>query len=111
MTIVFWHRSRVLIVKLMQEWNIIRSAVRCELLKKLFRAIQEKLRGMLTSGVVLFHDDEQLQTAASTRELQEHFYWELSDYLLYCSDLTPNDYNLFTYLNNCLGHSSSTVMS
>jgi hypothetical protein len=40
----------------------------CETLKQLYRAIQKKRRGMLTSGVlvVLLHDNVCLHMAAST---------------------------------------------
>jgi hypothetical protein len=37
---------------------------------------------MLTSGVVLLHDNERQHTAAGTRALLEHFNWELFDHLL-----------------------------
>jgi hypothetical protein len=53
------------------------SEVYCETLKKLRRAIQNKRRGMLTSGVVFLHDNARLHTAAHTQALLEHFNWEL----------------------------------
>jgi hypothetical protein len=34
--------------------------------------------------------------------LLEHFNWELFDYPPYSPDLAPNDYHLFTYLENWL---------
>jgi hypothetical protein len=55
--------------------------------------IQNKWRGMLTSGVML---------CARTRALLEHFNWELFDHLPYNYDLAPSDYHLFTYLRNWL---------
>jgi hypothetical protein len=58
---------------------------------------------MLTSGVVLLHDNELLHAAALTRVLLEHFNWELFDYPSYCPDLTPGDCHLFSYLKNWLG--------
>jgi hypothetical protein len=33
----------------------------------------------------------------------EHFNWELFDHLPYSPDLTPGDYQLFTYMKNWLG--------
>jgi histone-lysine N-methyltransferase SETMAR len=33
----------------------------------------------------------------------QHFNWELFDHPPYSPDLAPNNYNLFTYLKNCLG--------
>jgi hypothetical protein len=55
------------------------SQVHCETLTKMLWAIQNKRRGMLTSGVVLLHDNARLHTAARTRAL-EYFNWELSDH-------------------------------
>jgi histone-lysine N-methyltransferase SETMAR len=56
---------------------------------------------MLTSGVVLLHDNVCLHTAAHTPTLLEHFNWELFDHPPYSTDLTLSDYHLFTY--NWLG--------
>jgi histone-lysine N-methyltransferase SETMAR len=58
---------------------------------------------MLTSGVVLVHDNARPHTAARTRALLKHFNWELLDHAPYSLDLAPTDYRLFTYLNNWLG--------
>jgi hypothetical protein len=44
--------------------------------KKNCRAIRNKRRGMLTSGVVLLHDNARPHTAARSRALLEHFNWE-----------------------------------
>jgi transposase len=58
---------------------------------------------MLTSGVLLLHDNARPHTAALTRALLEHFEWELYDHPPYSPDLAPRDYHLFTYLKNLLG--------
>jgi histone-lysine N-methyltransferase SETMAR len=55
---------------------------------------------MLTSGVLLVHDNARLHTAARSRALLEHFNWELSDHPSYSRDLAPSDYHLFTYAKN-----------
>jgi transposase len=74
-------------------------------MEKLLRAIQKKRRGMLTSGVVLLHDNAcpHKSTAACTGAVLEHFSWELFDHPLYSPDLAPSDYHLFTCLKNWLG--------
>jgi hypothetical protein len=74
----------------------------CETLKKLRRAIQNKRSGMLTSGVVLFHNSARPHTAARTRALLENFNRELFDNPSYSHVLAPSDYHLFTYLKNWL---------
>lgn len=45
-------------------------------------AIQDKIRGMLTDGVVLLHDNGCPHTAARTQALLEHLNWELFDHPL-----------------------------
>jgi transposase len=70
--------------------------------KKLRRAIQNKRRGKLTSGVVLLRANVLPHTAARTRALLEHFSWELFDHPPYSPDVAQSDYHLFTYLKNWL---------
>jgi transposase len=53
---------------------------------------------MLTSGVVLFHDNARLNAAPLIRAVLEHFNWVLFDYPPYSPDLPPSD-----YLKNWLG--------
>jgi hypothetical protein len=57
----------------LQQGITITSAVYCETLKELRRAIQNKRYGMLTSGLVLLHANAPPHTAARTRVLLEHF--------------------------------------
>jgi hypothetical protein len=71
-------------------------------LKKLHRAIQNKRCGILTSSVMLLHDNAHPHTAAHT-PLLEHFNWELFDHPPYSPALAPSDRYLFTYLKNWLG--------
>jgi transposase len=89
-------------VEFMQQGTTIKSEVYCKTSKKLHRAIQKKRRGILTSSVVLFHDNAHPHTAACIRALLEHFNWELSDHPPYSPDLAPSGYHLFTYLKNWL---------
>jgi histone-lysine N-methyltransferase SETMAR len=57
---------------------------------------------MLTSGVVLLHENARPHSAARTRALLQQFNWELFVHPPYSLDLTPSDYNLFTFLKNWL---------
>jgi hypothetical protein len=57
MASIFWDRKGVLIVAFMQQDTTVISEVSCKTLTELCRAIQNKRRGMLTSGVVLLHDN------------------------------------------------------
>jgi hypothetical protein len=45
--------------------------------------------------------------AARTLPLTENFNWELFDRPLYSRNLFPTEYDLFTYLKNCLGSQRS----
>jgi hypothetical protein len=75
MTTVFWDRKGVLMVEFMQQGTTIMSEVYCETLKKLCRAIQNKRREMLTSNVVLLHDNAcpHASTTVHTRALLGYF--------------------------------------
>jgi histone-lysine N-methyltransferase SETMAR len=103
MATVFWDRKGMLMAEFMQQGTTTMSEVHCKTPNKLHRAIQNKRRGMLTSGAVLLHDNVHPHTAARTRALLENFNWELFDHPPYNPDLNPSDYHLFTYLKNWLG--------
>jgi histone-lysine N-methyltransferase SETMAR len=89
-------------VEFMQQGNTVTSDMYCKALKNLRRAIQNKKLGMLTSGIVLLHNNIGRLTAARNRALLEHFNWELFDRPSYSPDLAPSDYHPFTYLKNWL---------
>jgi hypothetical protein len=99
MAAVFWDRKGVLMVEFVQQ-GITITRVLHNTKKNLNRAIQNKRCGMMTSDLVLLHDNVSLHTPAHIRALLEHFKWELFDHPSYNPDLTPSDYNLFTYLKN-----------
>jgi histone-lysine N-methyltransferase SETMAR len=111
MATVFWDMKGVLMVEFMQQDTTIMSWMYCETLKKLCRAIQNKRRGMLTYGIVLFHDNAWSHTTDCNWILLEHFNRELFNHPPYSPDLTPSDYHLFAYLKNLWDHSPSTIMS
>jgi len=62
MATVFWDRKGVLLIEFMEPGTTITSETYCETLKKLHRATENKRRGMLTSGVVLLHDNARPHT-------------------------------------------------
>ena len=58
--------------------------------------IQKKRRGMLSSGIVLLHDNAQPHTAAATKRLLKHFQWEVVwSPTIICPVLAPCDFHLF----------------
>jgi hypothetical protein len=66
MATVFWDRKGVLLIKFMEPGTTITSETYCETLKKLRRAIENKRRGILMSGVVLLQDNARPHTSAHT---------------------------------------------
>jgi len=55
------------------------TAVYCETLNKLRRAIQNKIRGMLSDTILLLHDNALPHSAAHTQDLITSFKWEQVD--------------------------------
>ena len=78
----------------------------CETVRKLRRAIQNKRRGMLSSGIVLLHDNARPHTAARTAQLLQQFHWEVFDHPPYSLDIAPSDYHLFMHLKQWLASQS-----
>ena len=79
MCTVFWDRQGVLLVKFLSQGTTINSALYCETLKKLRRAIQNKRCGMLSATILLLHDNAQPHSAAQTQELITSCIWEQMD--------------------------------
>lgn len=102
MATVFWDAKGVLLVDFMERGTTINSEVYCETLKRLRRAIQNKRRGMLTSGVVLLHDNARPHTARKTGELLERFNWDIFSHPPYSPDLAPSDFHLFPCMKRWL---------
>jgi histone-lysine N-methyltransferase SETMAR len=99
MVAVFWDRKGVLMVEFMQKGTIITLEVYCEALKNCIGpAIQNKRCGMLTSDVVILHDNACLHTStdAHTRPLLKLFNWMFFDHPPYSPDVVPSDYRLLT---------------
>ncbi|GFW77201.1 histone-lysine N-methyltransferase SETMAR [Trichonephila clavipes] len=65
----FWDRHGVLLVEFMQQETTIKADAYCATLIKLRRAIQNKRRGLLTSGVMLLHDNARPHSAINTQKV------------------------------------------
>jgi [histone H3]-lysine36 N-dimethyltransferase SETMAR len=103
MATVFWDEKGVLLVDFMERGTTITADVYCETLNKLRRAIQNRRRGKLSSGVILLHDNARPHTAAKTQEKIQDFRWELFNHPPYSPDLAPSDYFLFLHFKRWLG--------
>jgi hypothetical protein len=80
MSTVFWNRKAVLLVEFLPRDSTINAGVYCDTRKELRRAIQNKRRGMLSWGVVMFHDNVRPHTTAATQDLMATFGWEQFDH-------------------------------
>ncbi|GFX48094.1 mariner Mos1 transposase [Trichonephila clavipes] len=92
----------ILLIEFMTRGTTINSEIYCRMLKKLKRAIQNKRRGLLSSGVVLLHDNSHPHTAVKTREVLLRFKWDVFQHPPYSPDLAPSDYHLFTAMKKWL---------
>ena len=77
MATVFWDRKGILLIDFLERRLTINADAYCDTVRKLRRAIQNKRRGMLSSGIVLLHDNARPHTAARTAQLLQQFRWEV----------------------------------
>lgn len=103
MATVFWDHKGVLLLEFMQPGTTINAESYCETLRRLRRAIQNKRRGLLTSGVVLLHDNARPHSARVTQELLGQFHWDVFSHPPYSPDLAPSDFHLFPHMKQWLG--------
>lgn len=61
---------------------------------KIRPAIRTKRRGLLTKGVILFHDNARPHTAQLTKEKLQKLGWEILPHPPYSSHLAPSDFYL-----------------
>jgi hypothetical protein len=98
MFIVFWDSRGILLVHFQKHGGNVNAAVYCELLLKLWNAIQRKHPGQLARGVLLNHDNARPHTQERIQKLQ----WELSEHPPYRPDLACSDFHMFGLLKNHL---------
>lgn len=83
MVIPFWDQKSIWLMKFMQPETTINAAVYYETLKKSQRATVNKKREMLTSGVVLIHDNIRPYRYGTTQQLLEQFQLDIIDHRPY----------------------------
>ena len=110
---VFWDRYGVLLLDYHPNGQTINAQVYCDTLQRLRRAIQNKRQGLLSSGVVLLHNNARLHMAWQTTALLQQFRWDTMDHPPYSPDLAPSDYHLFLHMKRFLSgkqfHSDAEV--
>ena len=106
MATVFWERKGILLIDLLERGFTVKANAYCETVRKLRRAIQNNRRGMLSSEIVLLHDNARPHTADRTAQLLQQFHWEDFDHPPCRPDLAPRDYHLFMHLKKRLASQS-----
>ncbi|GBN49171.1 Histone-lysine N-methyltransferase SETMAR [Araneus ventricosus] len=100
---VFWDRQGILLVDFLSRGETINAVRCCETLRKLWRVIQNKRRGMQRQGIVLLHDNARPHSAGVTQNLIQQFGREQFYHPPYSPDLTPSNYHLFLKLKRDFG--------
>ncbi|GFU67289.1 uncharacterized protein TNCV_3556151 [Trichonephila clavipes] len=95
----FWNWRGVFLLDLMPQ----ETGAYCAILRKLRKALQNRLRDMLSKGVLLLHDNARPLPPRTTRELIQSFGWEVLNHAPYSPDLAPREFHLFQYLIYSLG--------
>jgi [histone H3]-lysine36 N-dimethyltransferase SETMAR len=99
----FWDRKGMILLEFLPYGNTVNADRYCEYLKKLKRAIQNRRRGLLTSGVIFLHDNATPHTANKTKDLLTKFGWDVLNHPPHSPDLAPSDFHLFLHLKRYLG--------
>jgi histone-lysine N-methyltransferase SETMAR len=103
MATVFWDRKGVLLIEFMPQSITINAESYCATLRRLRYAIQSRRRGLMSSGVMLLHDNARPHAAARTQAMLQEFGWEVLQHPPYSPDLDPSDFHLFPKLKEFLG--------
>src|SRR5215469_9882069 len=106
MATVFWDCRGVILVDFLPGGEHINAARYCETLDRLRSAIRKKRPGLLSSGVILLHDNATPHTATVTQDWLTRQYWEVLDHPPYSPDLAPSDFHLFGALKRNLSGQS-----
>jgi hypothetical protein len=73
MATVFCDRNDVLLVEFMPQGTTINAESYCATLRRLRYAIQNRRRGLLSSGMMLLHDNARPRAAARTQAMLQEF--------------------------------------
>lgn len=99
---VFVDKRGVLVLDFLLKRGTINSTLYCQALQWLRTAIKNKRCGILSSSIMLLHDNAQWHISCETTTLLRKFWWEVLQYMPYSLDMLPCDYHLFSPLKKCL---------
>jgi histone-lysine N-methyltransferase SETMAR len=103
MATVVWACEGVLLVVFMPQGTTINAEWYCATLRRLRYAIKNRRRGLLSSGVMLLHDNARPHAAARTQGMLQEFGWKVFEHPAYSPDLAPSDFHLFPKWKELLG--------
>jgi histone-lysine N-methyltransferase SETMAR len=103
MLTVFWDSQGVLLEHDLERGTTVNSVGYSEMLSTgLKPAIRIKRRGLLSSGVLLLHDNARPHTAIHTLQTLVKLGFTVLEHPAYSPDLAPSDYHLFGPLKEAL---------
>ena len=96
MLTLFWDERGVILEQYVPRGNTEKSVTCADLLKNHLRpAIKSKRRGLLSTGVLLQHDNARPHTARSTVATIQDLSFECHPHMPYSPDLVPSDFHVF----------------
>jgi histone-lysine N-methyltransferase SETMAR len=110
MLTVVWNFQGVLLANFQKCGENVNSASYHEVLLKLWDAIHRKRPGQLARGVLTHHDNARPHTVQASQEKIQELQWELLKHPPYSPNLAPNDFQLFSLLENILVANISLMM-
>lgn len=103
MLTIFWDSQGVIMEHYLERGATVNSVRYSEMLStELKPAIRTKRRGLLSSGVLLLHDNARPHTAIHTRQTLVKLGFTVLEHPAYSPNLAPSDYHLFGPLKDAL---------
>jgi histone-lysine N-methyltransferase SETMAR len=106
MLTLFWDKRGVVLEHYMPRGNTVTSTMYADLKNHLHPAIKSKRRGLLSTGVLLQHDNARPHTARSTVATIQDLSFECLPHPPYSPDLAPSDFHAFGPLKEAMGGKS-----
>jgi histone-lysine N-methyltransferase SETMAR len=99
----FLNAQNILSVEFMPQSITINAESYCATLRHLRYAIKNRRRGLMSSGMMLLHDNARPHAAARTQAMLQECVWEDFDHPVCSPDLVPSDFHFYTQLKEFLG--------
>ncbi|GFO06143.1 histone-lysine N-methyltransferase SETMAR [Plakobranchus ocellatus] len=103
MASVFWDSRGMILLNILPKGESGNADRYCETLDRLRHAVRRKRPGLLSSGVVLQHDNATPHMAKRTKEWLERYRWDIIPHPSHSPDLATSDFHLFGLLKCHLG--------